>query len=50
MADARDSIEIRPLSFPDDVLPFVRSWWRIYRDDPHWARIYKTYRSYEVRL
>jgi hypothetical protein len=37
VADARDSIEIRPLSFPDDVLPFVRSWWRIYRDDPHWV-------------
>ena len=37
MADARDTIEIRPLSLPDDVLPFVRSWRRIYRDDPHWV-------------
>ena len=37
MADARDTIEVRPICLPNDVLPFVRSWWRIYRDDPHWV-------------
>jgi|AMFO01.1.fsa_nt_gi hypothetical protein len=32
-----DTVEIRPISLPDDVVAFVRSWWRIYRDEPHWV-------------
>ena len=32
-----NTVEIRPISLPDDVVAFVRSWWRIYRDEPHWV-------------
>ena len=30
-------VEIRRVSLPLDAASFVRSWWPIYRDDPHWV-------------
>lgn len=31
------SIEVRPIELPGDAKVFVKSWWPIYRDDPHWV-------------
>jgi hypothetical protein len=31
------AIEIRSLSLPQDSVSFVRTWWHVYRDDPHWV-------------
>jgi GNAT superfamily N-acetyltransferase len=31
------AVEIREISLPRDVTAFVRCWWPIYRDDPHWV-------------
>ncbi len=30
-------VEVRPVSMPRDAAAFVRCWWPIYRDDPHWV-------------
>ena len=30
-------VEVRSVEMPDQVVPFARTWWRIYRDDPHWV-------------
>lgn len=30
-------IEVRPIELPRDAVAFVRSWWPIYEDDPHWV-------------
>lgn len=30
-------IEIRSIELPREAATFVRSWWPIYRDDPHWV-------------
>lgn len=37
MAEQGDSLEIRALTLPDEALLFIRSWWHVYRDDPHWV-------------
>lgn len=31
------AIEVRPIRFPQDAAIFVKVWWRVYRDDPHWV-------------
>jgi GNAT superfamily N-acetyltransferase len=30
-------VEVRSISLPRDAAAFVRSWWPIYDDDPHWV-------------
>jgi GNAT superfamily N-acetyltransferase len=30
-------VEVRPASFPKDIVRFCKVWWRVYRDDPHWV-------------
>jgi len=30
-------IEVRPVEFPRDIKPFVRTWWPIYEGDPAWV-------------
>jgi hypothetical protein len=37
VAEQGDSLEIRALTLPDEALLFIRSWWHVYRDDPHWV-------------
>jgi len=36
-AEVSGEIEIRSISLPRDAATFVRSWWPLYRDDPHWV-------------
>jgi hypothetical protein len=31
------AVEIRSLQLPKDTVAFVRTWWNVYRDDPHWV-------------
>lgn len=31
------AVEVRPVEMPRDAAAFVRCWWPIYRDDPHWV-------------
>jgi len=31
------SIEVQPIQLPGDVVPWVSSWWEIYKGDPHWV-------------
>ncbi len=31
------AFEIRPIQLPQDTAAFVKSWWPIYADDPHWV-------------
>jgi hypothetical protein len=31
------SLEIQPIELPRDTTRFVKSWWPIYADDPHWV-------------
>jgi hypothetical protein len=31
------AIEVRAIELPRDTVAFVRSWWPIYKDDPHWV-------------
>ncbi len=31
------TVEIRPITLPRDAGRFVKSWWPIYADDPHWV-------------
>lgn len=31
------TVEIRSISLPRDAARFVKSWWPIYADDPHWV-------------
>jgi hypothetical protein len=31
------AVEVQPLELPRDAVRFVKSWWPIYRDDPHWV-------------
>ncbi|NCG20095.1 MAG: N-acetyltransferase [Rhodobacterales bacterium] len=30
-------IQVRPITLPQDAAKFVKSWWPIYKDDPHWV-------------
>ena len=30
-------VEIRPIRLPEDTTKFVKAWWPIYEDDPHWV-------------
>ena len=30
-------IEVEPIQHPRDTTRFVRTWWRVFRDDPHWV-------------
>ena len=30
-------VEVRAVSFPKDTVRFVKTWWPIYKDDPHWV-------------
>lgn len=30
-------IEVRPISLPQDAKAFIRTWWPIYAQDPHWV-------------
>lgn len=34
---AVSAVLVRPISLPRDAPAFVRSWWRVHRDDPHWV-------------
>ncbi|MEZ4242003.1 MAG: hypothetical protein R3F59_38795 [Myxococcota bacterium] len=31
------AVEVQPVDLPGDATKFVKSWWPIYRDDPHWV-------------
>ena len=31
------TVEVREISLPREIPAFVRTWWRIYRGDPHWV-------------
>ena len=31
------SVEVEAVSHPRDTVRYVKAWWRIYRDDPHWV-------------
>jgi len=31
------SIEVEAVTHPRDTGRFVKTWWRVYRDDPHWV-------------
>ncbi len=31
------SVEVTPISLPGDALRFVKTWFRIYENDPHWV-------------
>ena len=30
-------VEVEAIEHPRDTMRFVKSWWRVYRDDPHWV-------------
>jgi hypothetical protein len=31
------AVDVRLIELPRDTVPFVKSWWPIYADDPHWV-------------
>ena len=31
------AVRIEPISLPRDAKKFVKTWWPIYADDPHWV-------------
>jgi GNAT superfamily N-acetyltransferase len=35
--DTRESVRVEPIDHPRDTVRFVKTWWRVYRDDPQWV-------------
>jgi GNAT superfamily N-acetyltransferase len=35
--DSSEAVVVERLSMPEDTGRFVKPWWQIYRDDPHWV-------------